>query len=183
MDIHFTYPTTEFYNNVPGFLMSYDDLHKYNEAHDCYFMNSKDVMTDDKPIGYWFIYDDDNSLFYKDKDGSWQEWQSDSTEYYGKHGNEYEIEAEKLYGCSDDESDDDESEKPLSHDEIFCLEEKFDEYVNTDSDGIKGYTDLYVKWRNSDDFTKKLIDDILIMVCGYSMSTMIKQVRGCEDDE
>lgn len=94
-------------------------------------------------------------------------------EYYDEYDTDYE----------EDESDDDESEKPLSHDEICCLKEKFDEYVNTDSDGIKGYTDLYVKWRNSDDFTKKLIDDILIMVCGYSMSTMIKQVRGCEDDE
>jgi len=44
--------------------MSVDDQRKYTAVY------VKDTMTDDKPIGYWFVTED-FALHYKDKKGSW----------------------------------------------------------------------------------------------------------------
>lgn len=96
MEIAFTYPTTHFFCDLPDHLMSYDAIKKYNDAHDLHFLQTKDVMMsddDDKPpIGYWFIYYDDHALYYIDEDGEWQEHEPDESEFYGKHGTDFEIE-------------------------------------------------------------------------------------------
>ena len=100
MNISFTYPTTLYFDDLPDYLMSYDAVKEYNDAHgDLYFLQSRDVMMcdgDDKPpIGYWFIHDDEHSLYYIDEDGKWQEHEAIETEFYGKHGNDFEIEVEE----------------------------------------------------------------------------------------
>jgi len=85
MDIRFTTTTTQLYKNVPDFLMSGDDLKKYNTRLTSWQM--EDVMTDDKPIGYWFIQSNLHEihyLYYKDKDGSWIRLKSDAYDQSSK---------------------------------------------------------------------------------------------------
>ena len=45
MNISFTYPTQLVFAYLPDYLMSYDAVKEYNDAHeDLYFLQSRDVM-------------------------------------------------------------------------------------------------------------------------------------------
>jgi len=188
MDIRLTTTTTQLYKNVPDFLMSREDLEEYNdEASDRHFMGSLDMATDDKPIGYWFICDEkqsiyENNLFYKDKDEFgdefWERCEPDSSDV-----NFWEIETHEstniLKMATKTNTDHEQTDlyivefvndlfETLRHDDMFkrLTKEGLLEYVQDYITDQKEYFGKHYKFDL--DLTKQQdMDSIMHFICKY----------------